>query len=160
MCNRQLCLKYRFKRELGRSPFNDGAKWCKICGDADERGIFIKWDGVYCPCCGYKLRISSRHKIKDIVHECISCQSHISLRGKSSLWFKDKEGNDVCFRCWFKIHKVVCMDCKKEGKVKIGDRSFVILSINEIRCRDCNYIRIYSKKRDKFKKLEKKPIVS
>jgi hypothetical protein len=26
--------------------------------------MFIKWDGVFCPCCGYRLRIGPRN-IKD-----------------------------------------------------------------------------------------------
>ena len=31
-----------------------GNKRCQVCE------IFIKWDGIFCPCCGYKLRIGPR----------------------------------------------------------------------------------------------------
>jgi hypothetical protein len=32
-----------------------GSKRCQQCN------LFIKWDGLWCPCCGYKLRIGPRH---------------------------------------------------------------------------------------------------
>jgi hypothetical protein len=31
-----------------------GTKRCQVCE------IFIKWDGLWCPCCGYRLRIGPR----------------------------------------------------------------------------------------------------
>ena len=34
--------------------YDTGNKRCQICA------IFIKWDGVSCPCCGYKLRTGPR----------------------------------------------------------------------------------------------------
>ena len=42
-------------------PYANGHKRCKECG------LFIKWSGLYCPCCGYKLRIGPRklkYKVK------------------------------------------------------------------------------------------------
>ncbi|NWG37858.1 MAG: hypothetical protein HXY31_09650, partial [Nitrososphaera sp.] len=32
-----------------------GQKRCQICE------IFIKWDGLWCPCCGYRLRTKPRN---------------------------------------------------------------------------------------------------
>jgi predicted amidophosphoribosyltransferase len=32
-----------------------GNKRCQECN------LFIKWDGAWCPCCGYKLRTRPRH---------------------------------------------------------------------------------------------------
>ena len=31
-----------------------GNKRCQVCE------IFIKWDGIFCPCCGYRLRNGPR----------------------------------------------------------------------------------------------------
>jgi hypothetical protein len=32
--------------------------------------LFIKWDGLWCPCCGYKLRTRPRHfKLKAKIRE-------------------------------------------------------------------------------------------
>jgi predicted amidophosphoribosyltransferase len=42
-------------------PYASGYKLCKECS------LFIKWDGLWCPCCGYKLRTGPRklkYKIK------------------------------------------------------------------------------------------------
>ena len=33
-------------------PYDQGFKRCVICG-------YIKWDGIYCPCCRYKLKTKS-----------------------------------------------------------------------------------------------------
>jgi hypothetical protein len=35
--------------------YDTGNKRCQICE------IFIKWDGVFCPCCGCRLRTGPRH---------------------------------------------------------------------------------------------------
>ena len=35
-------------KALGR--YAVGSKRCQICE------IFIKWDAIFCPCCGYRLR--------------------------------------------------------------------------------------------------------
>jgi uncharacterized Zn finger protein (UPF0148 family) len=45
-------------------PYANGHKRCKECG------LFIKWSGLYCPCCGYKLRTRPRHsKYKEKLRE-------------------------------------------------------------------------------------------
>jgi hypothetical protein len=36
------------------SRYATGHKRCQICE------LFVKWDGVFCPCCGRKLRIGPR----------------------------------------------------------------------------------------------------
>jgi len=38
---------------MGR--YASGQKRCQICE------IFIKWDGLWCPCCGYRLRTKPRN---------------------------------------------------------------------------------------------------
>ncbi|HEU4605648.1 MAG TPA: hypothetical protein VFS46_05360, partial [Nitrososphaera sp.] len=35
--------------------YASGQKGCQICE------IFIKWDGLWCPCCGYRLRTKPRN---------------------------------------------------------------------------------------------------
>jgi uncharacterized Zn finger protein (UPF0148 family) len=35
--------------------YANGQKRCKICG------LFIKWDGLFCPCCGHRLRARPRN---------------------------------------------------------------------------------------------------
>ena len=35
--------------------YANGHKRCNHCN------LYIKWDGLLCPCCGYKLRVGPRH---------------------------------------------------------------------------------------------------
>ena len=51
-----LCIRHK---ALGR--YATGNKRCQVCE------LFIKWDGLFCPCCGYRLRTrprSMKFKIK------------------------------------------------------------------------------------------------
>ena len=46
------------------SRYAMGNKRCHQCT------LFIKWDGLLCPCCGYKLRTRPRHsKFKEKLRE-------------------------------------------------------------------------------------------
>ena len=49
-CN-GICLRYKVtKGEQSSSWYKKGAKRCTTCD------IYIKWEGLWCPCCGYMLR--------------------------------------------------------------------------------------------------------
>ena len=52
-CN-SVCEKYRATRPIGGLRYSSGQKRCTSCS------IFIKWEGLFCPCCGYKLRTMPR----------------------------------------------------------------------------------------------------
>ena len=41
-------------RHKASARYATGNKRCKVCD------LFIKWDGLFCPCCGYRLRTRSR----------------------------------------------------------------------------------------------------
>ena len=49
-----ICGRYRATRPLDGRRYSTGQKRCKSCE------IFIKWEGVSCPCCGYRLRTMPR----------------------------------------------------------------------------------------------------
>jgi uncharacterized Zn finger protein (UPF0148 family) len=44
-----ICLYYK-----GSSRYATGNKHCQICD------LFVNWNGVFCPCCGCRLRIGPR----------------------------------------------------------------------------------------------------
>jgi predicted amidophosphoribosyltransferase len=48
-CN-GICIRHKVSRGYG-----NGHKRCNHCN------LYIKWDGLLCPCCGYKLRVAPRH---------------------------------------------------------------------------------------------------
>ena len=56
-----ICIRHKAHKPYGSGRYATGQKRCQICE------IFIKWVGLWCPCCGYRLRIRPRlfkHKAK------------------------------------------------------------------------------------------------
>ena len=53
---RGLCVRYKITKRLKVGRYADGQKRCNSCG------VFMKWDGLYCPCCGHRLRLKPRSR--------------------------------------------------------------------------------------------------
>ena len=56
-----ICIRHKAGKPMGTGRYATGQKRCQICE------IFIKWEGQWCPCCGYRLRAKPRnlrYKIK------------------------------------------------------------------------------------------------
>ncbi len=51
-----ICIQYKTTGNASEGLYKNGNKRCQICD------IFIKWDGIHCPCCGQKLRTGPRRK--------------------------------------------------------------------------------------------------
>jgi hypothetical protein len=50
-----ICIRHKAQKPVGSGRYSMGQKRCQICE------IFIKWDGLWCPCCGYRLRTKPRN---------------------------------------------------------------------------------------------------
>ena len=50
-----ICIRHKAHKPYGSGRYATGQKRCQICE------IFIKWDGLWCPCCGYRLRTKPRN---------------------------------------------------------------------------------------------------
>ncbi len=50
-----ICIRYKAQKPVGSGRYATGQRRCQICE------IFIKWDGLWCPCCGYRLRTKPRN---------------------------------------------------------------------------------------------------
>lgn len=55
ICN-EICKKYKAKKPMNKSQYADGQKLCKYCD------IFMKCDGLFCPCCNGRLRCNPKSK--------------------------------------------------------------------------------------------------
>ena len=42
-------------KPVATGRYSIGQKRCQVCE------IFLKWDGLWCPCCGYRLRTNPRN---------------------------------------------------------------------------------------------------
>ena len=62
MTCRGTCIRYMARSNSGNTHYELGHKRCTTCD------IFIKWDGIHCPCCNFALRTrprstSGRHQL-------------------------------------------------------------------------------------------------
>lgn len=56
-----ICPRYKARKKHGIGRYEDGQRRCQVCE------MFINYDGLFCPCCGYRLRCkprSTKYKIK------------------------------------------------------------------------------------------------
>ena len=51
-----ICIRHKAATPSSSSRYGSGQRRCQICE------IFIKWDGLWCPCCGYRLRTKPRNQ--------------------------------------------------------------------------------------------------
>ena len=52
-----VCIRHKAKKPTGVGRYQSGQKRCQICE------IFINHEGLWCPCCGYKLRTKPRNRV-------------------------------------------------------------------------------------------------
>lgn len=45
-----ICPRYKASKQHGIGRYESGQKRCQVCE------MFIYYDGLWCPCCGYRLR--------------------------------------------------------------------------------------------------------
>jgi hypothetical protein len=50
-----ICIRHKAQKPVGSGRYATGQKRCQICE------LFIRWDGLWCPCCGYRLRTRPRN---------------------------------------------------------------------------------------------------
>jgi hypothetical protein len=50
-----ICIRHKAQKPSKSGRYAVGQKRCQICE------IFIRWDGFWCPCCGYRLRTRPRN---------------------------------------------------------------------------------------------------
>jgi hypothetical protein len=52
-----ICIRHKAVRPIKNNGnrYSSGQKRCQVCE------IFIQWDGLWCPCCGFRLRMKPRN---------------------------------------------------------------------------------------------------
>jgi hypothetical protein len=50
-----ICIRHKAQKPPGTGRYSTGQKRCQVCE------IFLRWDGLWCPCCGYRLRTKPRN---------------------------------------------------------------------------------------------------
>ena len=84
-----ICIRYKAQKPVGTGRYASGQRRCQICE------IFIKWEGLWCPCCGYRLRTKPRNlKYKAKLRARVEASSAASLSNGASVSTPKKEPAD------------------------------------------------------------------
>ena len=51
-----MCGRFRAQKPKSGGRYESGQKRCQVCE------IYLQWEGIWCPCCAYKLRSNPRNK--------------------------------------------------------------------------------------------------
>lgn len=51
-----ICPRYKALKPIIGGRYENGQRRCQTCE------IWLKWEGIWCPCCGYRLRTKPRNK--------------------------------------------------------------------------------------------------
>jgi hypothetical protein len=49
-----ICIRHKAQKPVSSGRYATGQKRCQVCE------IFIRWDEMWCPCCGYRVRTRPR----------------------------------------------------------------------------------------------------
>ncbi len=122
-----ICVRYKAQKPVGTGRYASGQRRCQICE------IFIKWEGLWCPCCGYRLRTKPRNlkykaKLRARV-EADSIEAQANAETKS-------EVAEVTIKAKTKKAKTTKSKLSKKGKEKTA-------------CQFCEKLFVYSDKHEK-----------
>jgi hypothetical protein len=75
ICN-NICQRYKAKKPNNIGRYLSGQKRCNACD------IYMHWDGLWCPCCNYKLRQTPRSsKYKEKYMKALSEKKEVLTNG-------------------------------------------------------------------------------
>ncbi len=109
-----ICVRYKAQKPVGTGRYASGQRRCQICE------IFIKWEGLWCPCCGYRLRTKPRNlkykaKLRARV-EADSLEAKAAAESKSveiEVAVKAKSKSKTAKSKTTKKEKTPCIHCEK-----------------------------------------------
>ncbi|MGA9149074.1 MAG: hypothetical protein WBZ36_00745 [Candidatus Nitrosopolaris sp.] len=76
-----ICIRHKAQKPLGTGRYSTGQKRCQVCE------LYLRWDGIFCPCCGYRLRTRPRnlkYKAKLMAGKDIE-EYHLALQQRQKL---------------------------------------------------------------------------
>lgn len=61
MACKDICRTMKIPHTFGHPKYRNGNVWCKTCN------VTFKYEGLYCPCCGYRIRRERRmHRVRRV----------------------------------------------------------------------------------------------
>ena len=137
-----ICVRYKAQKPVGTGRYASGQRRCQICE------IFIKWEGLWCPCCGYRLRTKPRNlKYKAKLRARVEADS-LEAEAKSIASMEEELAAEAKSKTKAKA---------KATKAKATKAKATKKSKEKISCQYCEKPYVFIDKHEK--KCEKNPIL-
>jgi hypothetical protein len=125
-----ICVRYKAQKPVGTGRYASGQRRCQICE------IFIKWEGLWCPCCGYRLRTKPRNlKYKAKLRARVEADS---IEAKAAADSKSEE-----------IEVDVAVKAKTKSKAKTKAIKSKATKKEKTPCIHCEKLFVYADKHEK-----------
>ncbi len=122
-----ICVRYKAQKPVGTGRYASGQRRCQICE------IFIKWEGLWCPCCGYRLRTKPRNlKYKAKLRARVEADS---IEAKSVAEVQPEEEIAVKAKSKAKTAKAKTTKSKEKTPCKYCEKLFVYPDKHEKNCK-------------------------
>ncbi|MGI9568108.1 MAG: hypothetical protein ACR2LL_14025 [Nitrosopumilus sp.] len=124
-----ICVRYKAQKPVGTGRYASGQRRCQICE------IFIKWEGLWCPCCGYRLRTKPRNlKYKAKLRARVEADS---IEAKATA---DTQSNEI---------EVEVVKAKTKSKAKTTKAKTKSKAKEKTPCSYCEKLFVYPDKHEK-----------
>ena len=118
-----ICVRYKAQKPVGTGRYASGQRRCQICE------IFIKWEGLWCPCCGYRLRTKPRNlKYKAKLRARVEADS-IEAEAKSIAAMEEELAAEVKSKTKAKATKA-----KEKTSCQYCEKPYVFIDKHEKKC--------------------------
>ncbi len=125
-----ICVRYKAQKPVGTGRYASGQRRCQICE------IFIKWEGLWCPCCGYRLRTKPRNlKYKAKLRARVEADS---IEAKTASVAQPEIGlEEIAAKAKSKAKtaKAKTSKGKEKTKCEFCEKSFVYLDKHQRNCK-------------------------
>ena len=128
-----ICVRYKAQKPVGTGRYASGQRRCQICE------IFIKWEGLWCPCCGYRLRTKPRNlKYKAKLRARVEADS---IEAKANADIQSDEVSEIAVKSKAKSRsKTVKSKATKSKTTKTKEKTA---------CKYCEKLFVYPDKHEK-----------
>ena len=126
-----ICVRYKAQKPVGTGRYASGQRRCQICE------IFIKWEGLWCPCCGYRLRTKPRNlKYKAKLRARVEADSMEAAAATEI----ESEVVEVAVKAKSKAKTAKAKTTKSKAKAKTKEKT---------PCKYCEKLFVYADKHEK-----------
>ena len=125
-----ICVRYKAQKPVGTGRYASGQRRCQICE------IFIKWEGLWCPCCGYRLRTKPRNlKYKAKLRARVEADAIEADTKSIEAMEKELAAAEVKLKSKAKTTKAKTTKSKEKTPCQYCEKPYVFIDKHETKCK-------------------------